>query len=1530
MTDRETAGWVGRQSAQLRVVCAGFVRRLGVSRAVLLPILALLALAVAVPHPFPTTAQSSVAPILLIVNSASPNKFGNYLGEILRVEGIVAFDVAQLSGISSGQLAGYSTVVLSETPLSAPQAALLTSYVNTGGSLIAMRPDAQLAAVFGITPVAGVTSDGYFKAGAHQTASGLSSQTLQIHGDADRYSVTTGTKVAALYSSQTLDTGRPAAVINSYGTGRAAAFTYDLAKSVAYTRQGNPAWAGTDHDGDGVVRTIDGFVGWADLDRLQVPQADEQQRLLRNFVTYFGELTKPVPQFWYFPEAANKSVLVLTSDEHGQSTPIFDQMATVAEQNGARLTFYMSRWFHLDPQELLVLRSRGHEFGVHSTGQQANQSLAAAYTEAINWFVGDTGVQPSRTTRNHQVEWQGWASAAQVAASNGIEMSVDFYHWGAWLQKPNGQWVCSGYPTGSGQPMKFVDTDGTIIPAYQQVTQLVDEQMLDVPGETTCGLTYAQAVTESNALIDRSINGDLAAVVAQVHVDYFYAPDWLVGMTTHAQQNNVPMLTAERWLNFTKARQTSTVSQWDWNLPTRGLTYCVQIPGSENAVTMLVPASYGGTGLQTLVVDGLPAATTSLSMKGFNYRAFKVSSGSHSIGARYQAGTISGPNCAVSGTATPTPTLTNTPAPTSTATATPPPGATATNTATVAATPTPNVVTGEQIDTIVADFSTCPAPSGISVSNVLGGELRLRASLEEYFDASPGAQSWLWGTWGGGPFTPAPNGGTLALPANTGAWLRSQNTYTQQTLEGRVTLGAGAWEHVGFADDGFGSRYAILSTGSDGQAIRARTAVNGQETTTVIGSATLGVPHDVRIVWTATGVDYVVDGSTVASHQVSIAAPMYVYASNNGSAALSLDWLRIGSYTTGAVTYTSCIKDAGAAAWGPVAWTGSAPAGAVLSVQVSTSADGQAWSAWNTVQNGAAPVPPTDRYLRYQVTLNTADTTVSPELTDVTVRLASAPTSTSTPVPSTPTTTSTPTATNTSTPTATPTPGPTNTPAVTPTPNPAAVVIDDADIGPTNGITYSGFWNETAAAGAYDDGERLVNGPGAPATLNVSGTGVSLITLVYTKAADRAIASVTVDGVAQPTVDQYATATAYQQTVAYAVNPALTSHTVVVGNSGSKNNAATGWAIGIDAFVVNGVTPPPPATATPVPTATLTPVPTNTLTPTVTNTVPPPNTPTPVPTSTFTPTATNTPVGTPTPTPAPVAIDDTVIGATNGITYSGFWNVTTAAGAYNGGERLVSGPGAPATLNISGTGVSQITLLYTKAADRAIASVTVDGVAQPTVDQYAAATAYQQTVTYAVNPALTSHTVVVGNSGSKNNAATGWAIGIDAFVVNGVTPPGVPTQTPTVTPTRTPTPTITLTPTVTTTPAPTNTPMPGTTIDSTNGQIAFSGWWPTQNTAGAVGGSERLGEFGGAQATLSFTGSSVKVVFSQGTNRGQAEVRIDGNIVGTIDQYGPSQAQQSVTYPVASGAHTIQVTVNRAKQAASSGYLVAIDAFVIN
>ena len=55
----------------------------------------------------------------------------------------------------------------------------------------------------------------------------------------------------------TTATANPAVTLRSVGAngGQAAAFTYDLARSVVYTRQGNPAWAGQERDGRGGRRS---------------------------------------------------------------------------------------------------------------------------------------------------------------------------------------------------------------------------------------------------------------------------------------------------------------------------------------------------------------------------------------------------------------------------------------------------------------------------------------------------------------------------------------------------------------------------------------------------------------------------------------------------------------------------------------------------------------------------------------------------------------------------------------------------------------------------------------------------------------------------------------------------------------------------------------------------------------------------------------------------------------------------------------------------------------------------------------------------------------------------------------------------------------------------------------------------------------------------------------------------------------------------------------------------------------------------
>jgi hypothetical protein len=74
--------------------------------------------------------------------------------------------------------------------------------------------------------------------------------TLQIHGASQRYNLQGGSVVLAeLFSNRTTPSGYASVVGSPNGT--SVAFTYDLARNIAYTRQGNPANANLDIDNDG-------------------------------------------------------------------------------------------------------------------------------------------------------------------------------------------------------------------------------------------------------------------------------------------------------------------------------------------------------------------------------------------------------------------------------------------------------------------------------------------------------------------------------------------------------------------------------------------------------------------------------------------------------------------------------------------------------------------------------------------------------------------------------------------------------------------------------------------------------------------------------------------------------------------------------------------------------------------------------------------------------------------------------------------------------------------------------------------------------------------------------------------------------------------------------------------------------------------------------------------------------------------------------------------------------------------------------
>ncbi len=187
-------------------------------------------------------------------------------------------------------------VILGEFPLSADFVTTITNWVNAGGLLVAFRPDAQLSSLLGITPASGTLSDKYLLVNTTSGPGvGIVAETIQYHSAADLYTLNGAASLATLYSDATTSTAYPAVtekIVGSNG-GKAYAFTYDLARSVVYTHQGNPAWAGQKRDGEiDPRRSDDMFYGnasfdpqpdWIDLNKVAIPQADEQQR---SFIQY--------------------------------------------------------------------------------------------------------------------------------------------------------------------------------------------------------------------------------------------------------------------------------------------------------------------------------------------------------------------------------------------------------------------------------------------------------------------------------------------------------------------------------------------------------------------------------------------------------------------------------------------------------------------------------------------------------------------------------------------------------------------------------------------------------------------------------------------------------------------------------------------------------------------------------------------------------------------------------------------------------------------------------------------------------------------------------------------------------------------------------------------------------------------------------------------------------------------------------------------------------------------------------------------
>ena len=565
------------------------------------------------------------APVLSITSPGNP--FTTYASEILRAEGLNGFASADIGAVTAALLTRHDVVILGEMPLSDGQVAMFSDWVAAGGKLLASRPDKKLAPLLGLVDTGLTLADGYILVDTQSGPGvGIVGQTMQYHGVADLYVLDGAQAIASLYSNATTSADSPAVTWRDVGTngGRAAAFMFDIARSVVYTRQGNPAWAGQERDGIPAIRPNDLFFpDYVNLDKVAIPQADEQQRLLANVIITMNVDTRPIPRFWYLPDGF-KAAIVHTLDDHGTAVgakETFDKLVAASASGCVAEDWTCLRgtaWVYTgipmtDPQAAAYV-SQGFEMGAHAQNGctvdfTSFQDLDAAYKSDLQQFrLAYPSLPPQATSRFHCIVWSDWATQAKVQLANGIRLSLDYYYW-------PGSWILgrAGLFTGSGLPMRFADTDGTTIDVYQGVSQLVNENELAYPAATL-------------ALLDRALGPEGFYGMFGTHDDYRNTT-FLDSIISAAQSRNVPVISAAQaltWLDGRNASQFENVSR-SGNVT----SFMVSAAAGARNIQAMLPFYTTTSSLSALTRDGAPVSFTTRAMKGIIYAFFPALSGSY-------------------------------------------------------------------------------------------------------------------------------------------------------------------------------------------------------------------------------------------------------------------------------------------------------------------------------------------------------------------------------------------------------------------------------------------------------------------------------------------------------------------------------------------------------------------------------------------------------------------------------------------------------------------------------------------------------------------------------------------------------------------------------------------------------------------------------------------------------------------------------------------------------------------------------------
>lgn len=592
---------------------------------------------VLVMHNISCTVNIPHSPILVL---ATDNKFGSFTCEMLKTEGFNEFEMDSIKDIkiTLKYLKNFDVIILPQTSLTNSEKNILSNYVKDGGNLIAFKPDKNLSDVFGIIDAGGIIAEGYIAVTTNdEIGQGITSESLQLHGEADKYNIKGGKQIAALYMDAITSTGYPAVVVNDYGKGYAMAFLYNLPQSIVYTRQGNYQYAGQEMDGVKGIRPRDMFTnGWVNTSKNILNQADEQMRLLSHGIEKMNHFIKPLPRFWYFPDTL-KCLVTLTNDGEDSKEAEFEPKFEDVDYKGAKMTLYVKEVNLISKPWVNGWINKGFEISGHpdDTKQAINpdwRTMDSVYKALIINLNINCGIAAMHTVANHWFVWCGknedgtmdFAAQAKIEENNGIGLDCNYSHsdnnsiQGHFLG-PLG--TNQGNFTGSGLIIKFADVRGSIINVYQHLTNVYDQQYMinkDPEGYYNC----------FKGLMDRSLHNEVYSFISvKSHNDeYSFAKVPLMRMLEYANSNGIPVWTVQKLLDFIKMKDEATFTDINWSNNRLSFNLNSSLKHS-NGLTFMIPYKYGNLKINGITLNGKDTRFINKSVKGSDYAFITVKPG---------------------------------------------------------------------------------------------------------------------------------------------------------------------------------------------------------------------------------------------------------------------------------------------------------------------------------------------------------------------------------------------------------------------------------------------------------------------------------------------------------------------------------------------------------------------------------------------------------------------------------------------------------------------------------------------------------------------------------------------------------------------------------------------------------------------------------------------------------------------------------------------------------------------------------------